>query len=86
MPSVAVLAVAAGGVLFGAGALLSVGGGVDMDSAHALSAAVLVTLGYALGRRAVSLVDSFERYAGAVTLVVAVVVVVVVLVRRRRAA
>jgi hypothetical protein len=41
VPSVAVLAVAAGGVLFGAGALLSVGGGVDMDSAHALSAAVL---------------------------------------------
>lgn len=53
---------------------------------RALSAALLVTLGYALGRRAVSLVDSFERYAGAVTLVVAVVVVVVVLVRRRRAA
>ena len=53
---------------------------------RALSAVLAVTLGVALGRRAVDLVDTFERYAGVAALVVVAVVGLALVVRRRRTA
>lgn len=50
------------------------------------AAAIVVTLGYAFGRQAIDLIELFQRYAGATTLVLVTVLVVVLVVRRRRAA
>ncbi|MCW2819448.1 MAG: rane-associated protein-like protein, partial [Marmoricola sp.] len=49
-----------------------------------LAVAAVVTLGYALGQRAVDLVDRFDHYALLTTLVLLGVVVVVRVVRQRR--
>ena len=50
-----------------------------------LFTATLVTLGYLLGKRAVDVVEAFNRYALLATVVLVAVVVLVQLVRRRRA-
>ncbi|WP_299056653.1 VTT domain-containing protein [uncultured Nocardioides sp.] len=50
-----------------------------------LAAAVVITLGYAVGEQAVALIDVFQRYAALTTGVVVALLLVVWLVRRRRA-